>query len=458
MNKAMKKIISVVIMLVFSAGVIFAGSRVPAEIPVVKDETANTTPAPAPVDLESVSIEGMNAEAYQVTEVGVDADGNYYVFAHGTGYNESVDIELRVACDDNHNSLNVAVMNQAETNGLGTKIAEADFLSKFEGISLPVSLGGLKPKNPVAPKEEAAPVETETATYVDGTYTAEAAEFHNGYKDVVTVVVEGGKIVSVDYNCLTEDGGTKRAQSENGEYVMTEDGPLWHEQADAFAQYVVENQGTVGLNLNDNGKTDVVAGVSIAISGAEALVNECLEQAQGGAKYADGTYTVEGADFHNGYKDVVTVVVEGGKIVSVDYNCLNENGGTKREESQNGAYVMTEDGPLWHEQAEAFAQYVVAHQGTAGLNLNDNGKTDVVAGVSIAISGAESLVNEAIAQAQAAAGTVVETPEVEAPAETPAEDVAATTIDAISNATVSSKAFGKIVNNAYYFMKDNFWK
>ena len=67
MNKAMKKIISVVIMLVFSAGVIFAGSRVPAEIPVVKDETANTTPAPAPVDLESVSIEGMNAEAYQVT-------------------------------------------------------------------------------------------------------------------------------------------------------------------------------------------------------------------------------------------------------------------------------------------------------------------------------------------------------------------------------------------------------
>ena len=340
MNKTMKKIISVLIMLVFTAGVIFAGSRVPAEIPVVKEETAaNTNPAPAPVDLESVSIEGMNAEAYQVTEVGVDADGNYYVFAHGTGYNESVDIELRVAFDENHNILNIAVMNQEETNGLGSKITDPEFLAKFEGAALPVSLGGLKPKNPAAPKEETtAPAETEPAMYVDGTY-----------------VIEG--------------------------------------------------------------------------------------------------------DFYNGYKDVVTVVIEGGKIASVGYNAFDENGGDKETASKNGQYVMTEDGPLWHEQIEDFTNFIVANQGTSKLALTDAGKTDAVASVSIYIAGVAGMVDEAIAQAVAAAGTVVETPEVQAPAETPAtEDVAATTVDAITNATISSKAFGKIVNNAFYFMQDNIWK
>ena len=67
------------------------------------------------------------------------------------------------------------------------------------------------------------------------------------------------------------------------------------------------------------------------------------------------------------------------------------------------------------------------------------------------------MVDEALAQAQAAAGTVVETPEVEEAPAAPVEEEAKTTVDAISNATVTSKAFGKIVNNAYFFMKDNFW-
>lgn len=457
MNKMMKKIISVAIMLVFSAGVVVTGMRFrPEPQPQPKPQEPEQVKVEPPVLAETFDLAGMGAEQYEVTSAGKDADGNYVVFAQGYGYNESTPIEVAVTFDSSKNIVKAVVLAQAETNGLGTKIAEQDFLSKFEGVSAPVSVGGSTPKNPGAPKaEESAPVETAPAAYTDGTYTVEAAEFHNGYKDVVTVVIEGGKIVSVDYNCLTEDGGTKRAQSENGEYVMTEEGPLWHEQADAFAQYVVENQGTAGLNLADNGKTDVIAGVSIAISGAETLVNEAIAQATASTlNLTDGTYTAEAAEFHNGYKDIVTVVVEGGKIVSVDYNCLTEAGGTKRAESENGEYVMTEDGPLWHEQADALAQYVVENQGTAGLNLGDNGKTDVIAGVSIAISGAETLINDCIAQASGSTDSAVE----EVPVEKEEPTYEATKVDAVSNATVSSQAFAKIVNNAFFFLEDHIWE
>ncbi|MCR4778454.1 MAG: FMN-binding protein [Lachnospiraceae bacterium] len=118
------------------------------------------------------------------------------------------------------------------------------------------------------------------AAYKDGTYTADAAEFHNGWKDHVEVTISGGKITSVVYNPVGEDGGDKIAASKAGNYVMTEDGPLWHEQSEAFGKYVVDNQGVDKLVLNDDGKTDAISSVSISLNGAAELVKKCLEQAK----------------------------------------------------------------------------------------------------------------------------------------------------------------------------------
>ena len=47
---------------------------------------------------------------------------------------------------------------------------------------------------------------------------------------------------------------------------MTDDGLTWKEQADALANYVLANQSIEGLTIDENGKTDVVAGVSISIA------------------------------------------------------------------------------------------------------------------------------------------------------------------------------------------------
>ena len=64
----------------------------------------------------------------------------------------------------------------------------------------------------------------------------------------------------------------------NGEYVMTEDGPKWHEQADAVVKYVLDNQSLDGL-INEDGYTDTIASVSINLYGFTGGVEDCLKQA-----------------------------------------------------------------------------------------------------------------------------------------------------------------------------------
>src|SRR5699024_6426306 len=84
---------------------------------------------------------------------------------------------------------------------------------------------------------------TETPVLQDGTYEAitEQAD-SNGYTDQVTMTVKDGKITEVNWDSIDAEGNKKSVLSENGQYVMTEDGPTWKEQAEALADAVVKNQ------------------------------------------------------------------------------------------------------------------------------------------------------------------------------------------------------------------------
>lgn len=80
----------------------------------------------------------------------------------------------------------------------------------------------------------------------DGTYRAEAEQFHNGWKEVVEVTVKDGKIVEVKWDAINEQGGPSKDQlSREGGYKMVELGGAqaeWHEQADVVEAWVVANQ------------------------------------------------------------------------------------------------------------------------------------------------------------------------------------------------------------------------
>lgn len=158
---------------------------------------------------------------------------------------------------------------------LGAKIAESEFLSQFEGAEAPVYLPGMS----LEEKEE---ISLEDMTLADGDYGAKAdGPDNNGFTDQVTMTVKDGKITAVNWESVGEDGSKKSVLSENGECVMTEDGLTWKEQAKALSAALIENQSLSFLNVNEQGKTDAVSGVSIAVSGFVNLAEQCLNQAAG---------------------------------------------------------------------------------------------------------------------------------------------------------------------------------
>ncbi|WP_333653095.1 FMN-binding protein [Lacrimispora sp.] len=236
----------------------------------------------------------------------------------------------------------------------------------------------------------------------DGTYTYEAPEFDkNGYKDFVEMTIKDQTITALTWDCLKEDGSKKSQLSMDGKYVMTENGPKWHEQAEALVKYVMENQSVEGL-MNADGYTDTIASVSIDISGFVNGVKDCLRQASGGSAEAalqDGTYTYEAPEFDkNGYKDLVEMTIKDQTITALTWDCLKEDGSKKSQLSMDGKYVMTENGPKWHEQAEALVKYVMENQSVEGL-MNADGYTDTIASVSIDISGFVNGVKDCLSQA-----------------------------------------------------------
>lgn len=123
------------------------------------------------------------------------------------------------------------------------------------------------------------PVSENTADWIDGTYIYHGTEYdENGYKDHVEMTIEGNTITALTWNGVDKDGTSKRKLSMEGKYVMTEEGPKWHEQADAVANYVLENQSLEGL-IDENGYTDAVSSVSINLYGFVNGVKDCLRQA-----------------------------------------------------------------------------------------------------------------------------------------------------------------------------------
>ena len=181
----------------------------------------------------------------------------------------------------------------------------------------------------------------------DGVYKAEEAEFSDGYKGIVEMTVKNGAITELIWDMVDEEGNTKGQLSLEGKYLMTEDGPIWKEQSEALAKYVIEHQSIEGLTTNEEGKTDVVSGVSISINGFINLVEECLKQAKGEVQVkgnlTDGVYKAEEAEFSNGYKGVMEMTIKNGAITELIWDAVDEEGSSKSQLSLNGEYLMTED-------------------------------------------------------------------------------------------------------------------
>ena len=304
-NKEVRGILALIVVTALSFGVI-AGSRA-LSVDMAGDGAQGGSAAVA----EELDVSG----AETIEEAARLEDGAYAVTVRTAGY--AGDIVMRVTFEDDAETIRqVEVLEQNETETLGSRITEPEFLDQFAGAKAPVYLPGMTVEAADASgesgasgaaAEESAAAETgsgaaaellsdlEGAVLADGTYEAKAAEASNGYTDQVTITVADGKITEVNWEAVAEDGSLKSVLSENGEYVMTEDGPTWAEQSKALADALIENQSLTFLNPNAEGKTDAVSGVSISVNGFISLAQQCLDQAAGIESAADGAESEEAA-------------------------------------------------------------------------------------------------------------------------------------------------------------------
>ena len=466
-NKELRGILALVIVTALSFGVI-AGSR------ALSQDIAGGGTAEESAVLEEYDVSGADGiESASQTENG------YEVTVRTKGY--AGDIVLQVAFEQDGQTIqSVKVLEQNETETLGAKIAEPEFLEQFVGATAPVflpgmslSLDGMEDTSSESPETSADLDALEDAVLSDGTYEAKtSAPDSNGFTEEMTMTVKDGKITSVNWDAVTEDGSKKSIMSENGEYTMTEDGLTWKEQSEALANALIENQSLGFLTTNEEGKTDAVSGVSISVGSFISLAQQCMEQAAGISSkpvaLTDGTYEAKAsAPDSNGFTEQLSLTVENGAVTAVVWDAIAEDGSKKSILSENGEYTMTEDGPTWKEQSEALAKALIENQSLDFLTTDDQGKTDAVSGVSISVNSFITLASDCLNQA---AGI----PNGDASSETASGDAASTNldsgsnaseettaeasqdgtqVDAVSGATISSTAAVTGINQAYEFLQ-----
>jgi major membrane immunogen (membrane-anchored lipoprotein) len=246
--------------------------------------------------------------------------------------------------------------------------------------------------------------------YEDGIYFAQQDEYgSSGWKYMVTIEVEDGKIVDVEWNGANSKAGTdKITRSASGEYGMVARGGAqaeWHEQAELAEQYLIDLQDPAAMELDAEGYTDAISGVSIHITELKELAIEALDKGPVGlGPYEDGAYSAEAAEFpESGWKDKVDLTVVSGYIVAAYWNPYDEEGRDKYEVSKAGEYGMVERGGAqapWWEQADAVEAKLIETQDPTAVSRDEEGNTDAISGVSIHVDSFFELADEALEEAR----------------------------------------------------------
>lgn len=275
------------------------------------------------------------------------------------------------------------------------------------------ALAGCGAKQAETPAPATTPAATtEAAKWADGMYYAQGDTYDekSGWKSTVLLEVKEGKIVSANWNGISNKIGVdKKTASQTGLYPMVEKGGAkapWHEQAANMEKFLIEKQDPKAITLNAEGKTDAVSSVTISVGDFATLADKALSAgpATAGA-YKDGTYHAEGKDFDakTGWKGTVDIVVANGNIISVFWSGVNKEGNDKKAASMEGKYPMVEKGGAkspWHEQAAAAEAFLIEKQAVDAITVNGEGKTDAIASVTIAVSEFTQLATEALSAAK----------------------------------------------------------
>ncbi|MBO5033365.1 MAG: FMN-binding protein [Lachnospiraceae bacterium] len=108
----------------------------------------------------------------------------------------------------------------------------------------------------------------------DGYYTAEMAEFSNGWREYLIIQVKSGKIVSAEFNAKNESGFIKAWDNSYMKNMMTLMGTYPNEYTREYVRQLIEQQADM--------EVDIVSGASSSGGNFERLAEAVLAQAAEG--------------------------------------------------------------------------------------------------------------------------------------------------------------------------------
>lgn len=108
----------------------------------------------------------------------------------------------------------------------------------------------------------------------DGYYTAQASEYNFGWKEYITILVKGGKIVSVEYNAENASGFIKSWDNAYMQRMLHSNGTYPNEYTRYYAGQLLEGQG--------EGSIDAISGASSSHGTFQVLAQAVLERARQG--------------------------------------------------------------------------------------------------------------------------------------------------------------------------------
>ncbi len=221
--------------------------------------------------------------------------------------------------------------------------------------------------------EQATPNKVAGADLQDGTYTLEESDFDdNGWKVFIEITVENGKIVSSNYNYEDADGQLK-TEDEGYQEMMKDKSGVGPQE---FVQQL--NDGLVATQ--DAQLVDIVTG---ATHSSEAFVNyaqQLIQAAQNGdtetiiinntAALQDGEYSLaEKSIGSTGWKVVMDITVDGGKITAADYNYLNAEDQLKTDDDEYQELMTEKSGTGPQDYIPALNENLIATQDPAEVDI-----------------------------------------------------------------------------------------
>ncbi|GMQ73750.1 extracellular electron transfer flavoprotein PplA [Tetragenococcus halophilus] len=184
------------------------------------------------------------------------------------------------------------------------------------------------------------------ASLQDGTYSLKELNDNNGYHVEFSITTEDGEITDSDYDYVNEDGDSKQDDEEYNENMKEESGVSPEEFIPQLNEDLVSEQNPESV--------EVVSGATHSAHAFQNYAQQLVQAAQegntdeieidNGADLQDGTYNLEEQNYNNGYRAVFSIEVEDGKITESNFDNVDEDGNSKKDDEEYNEAMEDESG------------------------------------------------------------------------------------------------------------------